>query len=863
MAVVEFYYYDPLDAPNSGGSFVRCQATYELERISPTQLQLTVNTKIVGRKDSLEFREYDIEYDNGSHGISDVIYEKIEVGKEWDFTQTFIYEGETIDVNSGLLEFQYFAYFKGLSETGEQVVSGYDVTVQIWYPGWIEPPISSVPEVYNVKPHQFSFYWNVLYDGQDYPTLMTEMYNHPSHPGEWVGIQDIGYGYVSSGTITELDRYTTYGLRSHVKNSAGEFTSEEILFKTMPEDPVLSPLIIYDITTESAKYSWSVVDNGGKGITQYKIYILGGQYNIWTEYSSSALAESTQGEFTGLLHNTTYEVRVYATNDLSESYSTIYKFTTSGNPPTITQFRAEDIKTNQIRMYYTCEVDYGALFQSYFIEYREYGQEDWITLPENTRVLPNLKCAQRYEIKLTVIDNAGKQTTSNIVDVYTRAEQILIRPPKVNFVDTEVTVTEDFTLPENVQISANYIIMCSSGGVDNLIILKQVGDNNEIQSITFDSSLDEHYMHPYKRYTFYYVIRDNVGNLYTSGGRTVQLKSDHSTTKIIKSTGEIIETNGLKIVNRTTNGNEAKLINYRDIVKLSNKMRYIMLGSTGLINHTDAYIYTFTEEATGDLKVTLRIKVTCFENAVKMQLQSADIIATDPDGFFTNTNDSFKVEIVGKSGIKLISLYSPGEINSENPNLIDYSLRGYDWTYFSIDDIKDGFDVNIDTGRLYNSNDDLQEESIEIKDIVIDFANKRYCDNSVVEVNVYDDGDSLISDGKQIISNQGTEIVFVNNGNATDGNTSDPDRYVRASGADTLLLDLEEEYNVSKIEVWRRYSDSFNYLYGDNFIYGLNSEKEICYKFFDYRQDDSGDGYSETAGGRTFIVQVESEQEGF
>ena len=670
MAVIEFYYHDPLDEPNSGGSFVRCEATYEIERISSSQIQLIVNTKIVGRKDSLEFREYNIEYDNGDHGVSDVIYDKIEVGKEWNFTQTFRYD---VTVDSGLLEFNYFAYFKGLSELGEDVVSGYEAKVEIWYQGWLEPPESSVPEVYNIKPHQFSFEWVVTYDGQDYPILMTEIYNHPSHPGEWVGLQDIGYGYISSGTVTDLDRYTTYGLRSHVRNSVGEFTSEEVLFKTMPENPSLSPLIIYDIQTDSAKYKWSVLDNGGKGITDYRIDILGGQYGIWTTYSESQIEESTQGEFTGLLHNTVYQARAYATNDLSESYSEYVQFVTSGDPPVITQFRAESIKLNQITLYYSCETDYGALFQSYFIQYREYGQEEWIVLPNNTRIIKDLKSAQRYEIKLTVIDNAGKSTQSQIIDVYTLAESILVNAPEVTFVDNEVTVNETFTLPDNVNIVGNYIMMCASGGEDNIILLKESGEDNNPQSIVFDSSLDEHYMHPYKKYDFYYILKDNVGNTYVSDRTTIQLKDDHSTVKIIKSDGEVLETGGLKTVIRSSEGTEVVEKSYKDIVKLSNKIRYIMIGSSGLISHTDAYFETLIENK-GDISVNLGIKISCFEKFVKMELQSALLLSTSIDKFYTNTNNSFKVEISGKSGAKFISLCSPGDINSEDMNIIEYSI---------------------------------------------------------------------------------------------------------------------------------------------------------------------------------------------
>ena len=70
-----------------------------------------------------------------------------------------------------------------------------------------------------------------------------------------------------------------------------------------------------------------------------------------------------------------------------------------------------------------------------------------------------------------------------------------------------------------------------------------------------------------------------------------------------------------------------------------------------------------------------------------------------------------------------------------------------------------------------------------------------------------------------------------------------------------MLLDLGDEYDVSKIQIWRRYSDSFNYTYADNFIYGLNNDREICYKFFDYRHEHQVTKYSENSGGRIFSIE--------
>lgn len=864
---IRFFYHDPLDFPNNGGSFMVCEASYETKRTGPTTIELTINTKFTARKTSLEVREYNVDYDHKRDGAYETISEKIVGGKEWEFTRKFTY---TVTKESGFISFWYSAYY---NKDGNAVdISGYETTINAWYPGYITVAIPSKPVITNIRTNQFSFSWEVLEDGGEYPTLHTEIYNHPDYPNQWKALEDInGYGYISSGTVTGLTRYTNYKLRAYVTNSAGGNRSEEVSFFTMPEDPKFSTILLTNKKADSVNYSWSAIDNGGKALTTYKTQIVNGQYGEWTDWKVSSDTSACSGTITDLLHNTLYEIRAYASNGLSEAYSSSIEFTTLGNGPNITEFRAQSIDSHEITMIYSAEYDRNAVFDHYFIQYREFGETEWIQLPMSTRIVSGVKSCQRYEFRILITDSWNRTTTSNIVDVYTSADIFTPDAPAISDSGSNKVITENFTFPDNtgIKIINNYIFVVNKDGTNNFICLDSFGEGNDIRNVSFNPSNENTYLHPYKDYVAYYIFNDNLGNNYVSENAEFHLKNDHETLKIIKSSGDIVNL-PFKIIN--SNNGEITEINYRDVVKLSKSMRYILIGSNGIKQHESYQVIPFSMNC-GNFDIEGQIVFCVYAyNFVYCTFRSLKIKSNDNKSYY-NSNNSLKIEVVNDScKEKLLTMKTPNEITSEFKEIISLTYGIDTYSFFSINDNNLKFTIKIELGRLFNSTDtNVYEKEIILEDfgsIVSSELNDHFSDNSIVEIDVYDENNNCISTGKILSSLQNNNVISVNNGNATDGNHSDQSKYVMTNGADTFILDLGKEYNISKVDIWRRWNPNdindnnfARYIYHNNFVYGLNNDKEICYKFFDYRSLDIGDNSFETSDGRSFIINNISDRE--
>ena len=858
----QFFYHDPLDSPNSGGSFMRCEASYDIKRTGPTTVELTIHTKFVARKTSTTYREYGVNYDNKRDGAYDTILEKLTAEQEWNFDRTFRY---TVTKEAGSISFWYYAFYLKNGSVGNE--SGYDTTFTVWYPAYVIAPTITTPVISNIKDNQFSFSWNVSDTGGEYPTVNTEIYNHPDHLGKWIGLDKLGYGQISSGTVVDLTRYTTYGIRAHAKNSVGEVRSKEVLFQTMPSVPTFSGITISNIKTDSIQYSWSVVDNGGKGITTYKTQIFGGQYSEWTDVTTTA-----SGIINNLLHNTTYEIRAYASNDLSEGTSSSKSFTTLGDDPVITAFRAETISLHKIQMFYSADYDLNASFKRYVVKYRESGTTKWISLDENIRVANGLKSGQRYEFQLTVTDNWNRSRISEDTVVYTEVDIMDFDEPLVSISGNNVTIKENFVFPSNcgLNIVNNYIRVKPLTGVYTFLQFASYPDTNKLQEITFDCTNSSTYLHPYKEYEAYYVLVDDLGNNYTSKSCIFQVKQDHNTINIIKSDGSINKLSKFKTISSTS---EVREINYRDFIKLSKKMRYVLIGSNGIRFGRTHDIADFKSGS----NIKYKFSVTPESNNVlAFNINSLKVTFSDETNAYfkkyKNTNNSFRVLFNFSSNNKSTKLYdikeryvtvldaSKIEFGKET-ELIDKTSSLGTIAYLTVpEDLRgDSLCINGKTefGNLFNGSSTTGNVFTQT------FSNKSLLsesddlwNNSLVEIDIYDKNGKCISKGLPITSLQNKSVISVNGGNVTDMNHSDPSKYVKCSGDDTFIIDLGDEYEISKINIWRRWSNdnSVEYIYQDNFIYGLNSNKEICYKFYDYRSLLTED-IKESSNGSSFIVK--------
>lgn len=134
-----------------------------------------------------------------------------------------------------------------------------------------------------------------------------------------------------SKSISSLSPNTQYYLRAYATNNIGTSYGETISFKTLEGKPTVVTNSANAISGTSATISGSVQDKGDSPLTSY-----GFCYAITNNPSLSdnniEVGNEIQGEYsdniTGLIPETKYFVRAYATNNIGTSYGNELSFTT-------------------------------------------------------------------------------------------------------------------------------------------------------------------------------------------------------------------------------------------------------------------------------------------------------------------------------------------------------------------------------------------------------------------------------------------------------------------------------------------------------------------------------------------------------
>ncbi len=155
-------------------------------------------------------------------------------------------------------------------------------------------------------------------------------FDQPATPPTLPGIGEF------SATLSSLSPNTPYYVKAYATNSSGTKIGNELLFTTQITSPVVAPTVeIYYVDTladTSAITYGSVTFNGNAIITAFGACWSTSPNPTLSDPNTSGVGSS--GSFstlmTGLLPNTTYYVRTYATNSLTTSYSTniVLTFTT-------------------------------------------------------------------------------------------------------------------------------------------------------------------------------------------------------------------------------------------------------------------------------------------------------------------------------------------------------------------------------------------------------------------------------------------------------------------------------------------------------------------------------------------------------
>ncbi len=141
-------------------------------------------------------------------------------------------------------------------------------------------------------------------------------------------------GYLSS--MTGLTANTTYHVRAYATNSAGTSYGNERIFTTLTEVtiPAVTTAPVTNITNNSSTSGGTVTNDGGASVTSRGV--------CWSTANNPTIADpktnngtgtgSFISQISGLLPNTFYRVRAYATNSAGTAYGNQQTFSTLQNP---------------------------------------------------------------------------------------------------------------------------------------------------------------------------------------------------------------------------------------------------------------------------------------------------------------------------------------------------------------------------------------------------------------------------------------------------------------------------------------------------------------------------------------------------
>lgn len=152
-------------------------------------------------------------------------------------------------------------------------------------------------------------------------------------------------------TITGLNYATKYYARAYAVNENSTIYGEDQTFTTLPVVPILTTVEVTEITGNSATGGGNVTGSGGAEVTARGI-VFNTEPNPTVANSKTEDDEGTgafQSNLTGLLGNTTYYVRAYATNSAGTGYGPEVSFKTLVDLPAVTTAPVTDItKTSAV-----------------------------------------------------------------------------------------------------------------------------------------------------------------------------------------------------------------------------------------------------------------------------------------------------------------------------------------------------------------------------------------------------------------------------------------------------------------------------------------------------------------------------------
>ena len=152
-----------------------------------------------------------------------------------------------------------------------------------------------------------------------------------------------------TATLTDVDPNQKYSFRAYAINAEGTSYGEVMTFTTTAGLPSLSATGVSEITTTSAKFTSTVVSNGGETVTEVGFYYSTAE-SVDPSSAQKVSMTYVEDRFSltaeGLKVGTTYYVMAYARNSAGEAYNTIATFKTGTTAPTVATIGSGDITSS-------------------------------------------------------------------------------------------------------------------------------------------------------------------------------------------------------------------------------------------------------------------------------------------------------------------------------------------------------------------------------------------------------------------------------------------------------------------------------------------------------------------------------------
>jgi hypothetical protein len=203
----------------------------------------------------------------------------------------------------------------------------------------VNPPTITTSEIKDINNISATIGGNIVADGGGAITERGIFWGTLSDPEKNGTKIVIGSGSGSfSYPLTGLTPNTVYYVIAFASNSAGISYGVSLSFTTNGDLPAVTTNEVSVFTPTSATVGGNVTSNGNVAVTENGVY-WGTSQNPETSGNKLAIGTGSgvfSGNLTGLISNTTYYVKAFATNKIGTAFGTQVSFTTGSELPTVT-----------------------------------------------------------------------------------------------------------------------------------------------------------------------------------------------------------------------------------------------------------------------------------------------------------------------------------------------------------------------------------------------------------------------------------------------------------------------------------------------------------------------------------------------